>query len=70
MRGVAVGLARLSQQYQWSRICHLQADGEVEEDEWIDVERGKPEDIDQNPNGKDDSLNDEKARRAKKRAKR
>ena len=66
MRGVAVGLARLSQQYQWSRICHLQADGEVEEDEWIDVECCKPEDIDQNPNRNDDSLSDEKARRAKK----
>ena len=47
MSGVAVGLAGLSWQYQWSRICPLQANGEVEEDEWIDVERCKPEDIDQ-----------------------
>src|SRR5215831_4142962 len=66
MSGVAVGLAGLSQQYEWSRICRLQAEGEVEEDEWIDVECCKPEVIDQNPNGNDDSLSDEKPRRAKK----
>ena len=36
---VAVSLAGLSQQYEWSRICRLQAEGEVEEDERIDVER-------------------------------
>ena len=47
MSRVAVGLAGLRQQYEWSRICRLQAEGEVEEDEWIDVERRKPEDIDE-----------------------
>jgi hypothetical protein len=31
---VAVGLAGLRQQYKWSGICRLQAEGEVEEDEW------------------------------------
>ena len=66
MSGVAVGLAGLRQQYQWSRICRLQTEGEVEEDEWIDVKRRKPEDIRENPNGNNDSLSDEKGRRAKK----
>jgi hypothetical protein len=66
MSGIAVGLAGLRQQYEWSRICCLQAEGEVKEDEWIDVERCKPEDIDENPNGNDDGLSDEKGRRAKK----
>ena len=33
MSGVAVGLAGLSQQYQWSRIGHLQAERQVKEDE-------------------------------------
>src|SRR5438105_10584475 len=66
MSRVAVGLAGLRQQYEWSRVCRLQAEGEVEEDEWIDVECCKPEDIDENPNGNNDGLGDEKARRAKK----
>jgi hypothetical protein len=44
----------------------LQAEGEVEEDEWIDVERCKPEDIDENPKDDDYGLSDEKARRAEK----
>src|SRR4029077_15926273 len=66
MSGVAVGLAGLRQQYERSRIRRLQAEGEVEEDEWIDVERRKPEDVDENPNGNDARLSDEKARRAKK----
>ena len=66
MSGVAVGLAGLRQQYEWSRICRLQAEGEVEEDEWIDVERCKPDDVEENPNGNDGGLRDEKARRAKK----
>jgi hypothetical protein len=64
--GVAVGLACLRQQYEWSRICRLQTEGKVEEDEWIDVERCKPEDVDENPNGNNGGLSDEKARRAKK----
>jgi hypothetical protein len=44
----------------------LQAEGEIEEDEWIDVERCKAKDIDENPHGNNDGLGDEKARRAKK----
>src|SRR4051794_40144714 len=66
MSGVAVGLAGLREQYEWSRICRLQAKGKAEEDEWIDVVRCKPEHIDENPNGNDNDLSDEKARRAKK----
>src|SRR6516162_2232850 len=66
MCSVAVGLAGLRQQYEWSRICRLQAEGEVEEDERINVERCKPQDIDENPHGNNDGLGDEKARRAKK----
>ena len=50
MGRVAIGLARLREQDEWSRIRRLQAEGEVEEDEWIDVERCKPEDINENPN--------------------
>jgi len=50
MSRIAVGLAGLRQQYEWSRICRLQAEGEVEEDERIDVECCKPKDIDENPN--------------------
>jgi hypothetical protein len=46
----------------------LQAEGEVEEDERIDVECCNHQDIDENPNGNNDGLGDEKARRAKKRA--
>src|SRR6201981_2807587 len=64
MSGVAVGLAGLREQYEWSRICRLQAEGEVEEDERVDVERCKPQDIDENPHGNNDGLGDEKARRA------
>ncbi len=45
MSYVAVGLPGLCQQYEWSRICRLQAESEVEENEWVDVERGKPQDI-------------------------
>ena len=67
---VAVGLAGLRQQYEWSRICRLQAEGEVEEDERVDVERCKPQDIDENPHANNDGLGDEKARRAKKTSKR
>jgi hypothetical protein len=70
MSRIAVGLAGLRQQYEWSRICRLQAEGEVEEDERIDVECCKPQDIDENPNGNNDGLGDEKARRAKKTSKR
>jgi hypothetical protein len=66
MSRVAVGLAGLRQQDEWSRICRLQAEGEVEEDEWIDVEFCKPEDIDENPHRNNEGLGDEKARRAKK----
>ena len=33
---VPIGLAGLRQQYEWSRICRLQAEGEVKEDERID----------------------------------
>ena len=50
MSRVAVGLAGLRQQDEWSRVCRLQAEGEVEEDERIDVECCKPKDIDENPN--------------------
>ena len=67
---VAVGLAGLRQQYEWSCIRSLQAKGEVEEDERINVECCKPKDIDENPNGNNDGLGDEKARRAKKTSKR
>jgi len=63
MSRVAVGLAGLRQQYERSRVCRLQAEGEVEEDEWIDVECCKPEDIDENPKDDDYGLSDEKARR-------
>jgi hypothetical protein len=66
MSGVSIGLACLREQYEWGRICRLQAKGKVEEDEWIDVECCKSEDIDQNPNGNNDGLSDEKARCAKK----
>jgi hypothetical protein len=66
MSRVAVGLAGLRQQYEWSRICRLKAEGEVEEDEWIDVECCKPKDIDENPYRNNDGLGDEKAGRAKK----
>ncbi len=45
MSCVAVGLAGLRQQYEWSRICRLQAKGQVEEDERIDVERCEPDDL-------------------------
>jgi hypothetical protein len=44
----------------------LQAEGEVEENEWVDVECCKPDRIDENPNGNDDGLSDEKTGRAKK----
>ena len=63
---VAVGLPGLRQQDEWSRVCRLQAEGEVEEDERVDVERCKSKDIDENPHSNNDSLGDEKARRAKK----
>jgi hypothetical protein len=66
MSRIAVGLAGLRQQYEWSRLCRLQAEGEVEEDERIDVERCKRKDIDENPYRNNDGLGDEKARRAKK----
>jgi hypothetical protein len=58
MSRIAVGLAGLRQQYEWSRICRLQAEGEVEEDERIDVECCKPKDIDENPHGNNDGLGD------------
>jgi hypothetical protein len=59
-------LAGLRQQYEWSRVCRLQAEGKVEEDERVDVECCQPEDIDDYPNGHDDRLSYEKRRRAKK----
>jgi len=66
MSGVAVGLPGLRQQYEWSRICRLQAESEVQENERVDVECCEPDGIDQNPNGNDAGLSDEKTRRTKK----
>ena len=37
MSRIAVGLAGLRQQYEWSRIRCLQAEGEIEEDERINM---------------------------------
>ena len=67
---VAVGLSGLCQQDERRRICRLQAESKVEEDEWINVEGCKPSDIDENPKRNDDGLSDEKGRRPKKASKR
>ena len=66
MSGVTVGLAGLREQYEWSRVCCLQAEGEVEENERVDVERRKPENIDEYPKCHDDGLSYEKRWRAEK----
>ena len=35
---VAVGLTRLCQQNKWCRIGRLQAEGKIEENEWVNIE--------------------------------
>ena len=65
MSSIAVGLAGLRQQDEWSRICRFQAEGELRRMNGGDVERCQPEDIDENP-WATMTLGDEKARRAKK----
>jgi hypothetical protein len=66
MRRVAVRLAGLRQQYEWGRICCLQAESKVQEDKWIDVECCETEYIDEDPNTDNDGLSDEKSGCAKK----
>ena len=66
MSGVAVSLSGLRQQYKWSGVCGLKAKGEVQENERVDVECRKPDDVDEYPNGNDDGLSDEEPGCAKK----
>jgi hypothetical protein len=66
MSRVAVCLTGLGQQYEWSRICCLQAESKVQENERVDVERRKNEDTEEYPNSNDGGLGYEKCWCAKK----
>jgi hypothetical protein len=62
---VPVGLTCLRKQDEWRCVSRLQAEREVEENEWIDVERHDAKSIYQNPDGDHDRLADEEHRRPK-----
>src|SRR6266704_545332 len=64
MHFVAVGLSRLRQENERRGIGDLQAEGEVEQDEGIDVEVGQAGDVEGDPDADEDRLHDEKERRA------
>ena len=64
MRFVAVGLAGLRQKNERRGVGGLQAEGEVQKDKGIDIKMGEPEDVDDNPDGDDERLADEKNRGA------
>src|SRR5579872_2949849 len=66
MSRIAVGLPGLRQQYERRGRCSLEAESEVQENERVDVECRKTENIDQNPNADDSGLSGEESRRAKK----
>jgi hypothetical protein len=66
MSHVAIGLPGLCQQDEWSRIRRLEAESEVQKNEWVDVEGCKSNRIDEDPNGDNDSLGDKETRRPEK----
>src|SRR6202034_23223 len=61
---VAVGLPGLRQQNQWRGIGGLGREGEVEQNERIDVELGPAGGVDPDPYCDDDRLRDQELRRA------
>src|SRR5262249_19830660 len=54
------------QQDERRGVGRLEAEGEIEEDEGIDVEARETGDIEHDPDGNEDRLSDEEGRRAKK----
>src|SRR4029078_2424881 len=48
------------------RVGRLEAEGEVQEDEGVDVEVGQAEDVRRDPDGDDEALDDQEGRRAEK----
>ena len=61
---VAVSLARLGQKDQRRGIGGLSREGEVEQNERIDVELRPADDVDQDPDRDEDRLPDQERRRA------
>ena len=65
MRFVAVGLAGLREEDERRGIGRLQTEGEVEENEGIDIEMDDADDVENNPNRHDEGLPNEEDGRAK-----
>src|SRR5260221_892473 len=63
---VPVGLSRLRQKNERCRIGSLQAESEIEQDEGIKVEVDKADDIEDDPDGNEDGLADQKDRGSEK----
>ena len=61
---VAVGLTGLRQQNQRRGIGGLGREGEIEQNEGVDVELGPADGVDQDPQRDDDRLRDQERRRA------
>jgi hypothetical protein len=56
---VAVSLPRLRQQDQRRGVSRLQAEGQVQENEWVRIEVRDPDQIDHHPAGDDPRLDDQ-----------
>ncbi len=63
---VAVRLAGLRQENQWRGIGGLKTEGEIQENEGVEIEVAKSGNIKTDPGSYDDGLRDEEDRRAKK----
>jgi hypothetical protein len=63
---VPVRLSRLRKQNKWRCIGRLETEGQIEQNERVDVELGEAESVYANPDGNDRSLCHQKNRRSKK----
>ena len=63
---VAIRLTRLGQQDQGCGVGGLQAEREIEQDEWIDVEMDQARSVQGDPCSDEEGLPDQKSRRSKK----
>lgn len=64
MRLVTVGLAGLRQKNEGSGVCGLGAEGEIQEDKWVEIKVRDADSIHNNPNSDDQRLRHEEKRRA------